>query len=70
MQGDKRINSAVKYGLHIDGMDEENDNQLMMIAAERMEHYDPATTISEKEMLLRFGFTEDDLRGFDEVEIE
>ena len=43
---------------------------LTMIAAERMEHYDPATIISEEEMLLRLGISEDDLANFDEVEIE
>ncbi len=68
MQGGKHI--AVKRALHVNCMEEENDNRLTMIAAERMEHYDPATIISEDEMLLRLGISEDDLANFDEVEIE
>ena len=42
----------------------------LAIANERMLHSDPATWISEEEMNKRLGISEDDLKGFDEVEIE
>ena len=51
-------------------MDELNDARLLAVASERMAHFDPSTLISEEEMNRRLGVTEDDLAGFDEVEIE
>ena len=51
-------------------MDELNDARLLAVASERMAHFDPSTLISEEEMNRRLGVTEDDLSGFDEVEIE
>ena len=51
-------------------MDELNDARLLVEASERMAHFDPSTLISEKEMNRRLGVTENDLAGFDEVEIE
>ena len=51
-------------------MDELNDARLLAVASERMAHFDPSTLISEEEMNRRLGITEDDLAGFDEVEIE
>ena len=51
-------------------MDEVNDARLLAVASERMAHFDPTSLISEEEMNRRLGVTEDDLAGFDEVEIE
>ena len=51
-------------------MDEVNDARLLAMAFERMSHFDPSTTISGEEMDRRFGVTDSDLEGFDEVEIE
>ena len=45
-------------------MDEVNDARLLAVASERMAHFNPATLISEEEI------TEDNLTGFDEVDIE
>ena len=50
-------------------MDELNDARLL-VASARMAHFDPTSLISEEEMNRRLGVTEDDLAGFDEVEIE
>lgn len=51
-------------------MDELNDARLLAIASERLAHLDTSTLISEEEMNHRLGVTEDDLAGYDEVEIE
>ena len=51
-------------------MDEVNDARLLAMASDRMSHFDPSTTISGEEMNHRFGVTNSDLEGFDEVEIE
>lgn len=51
-------------------MDELNDARLLAVASERMAHFDPSTLISEEEMNRRLGVTDDDLAGFDDVEIE
>lgn len=51
-------------------MDELNDARLAALAAERMTHFNPENTVSEAEMNRRLGITEDDLAGFDEVDIE
>lgn len=51
-------------------MDEINDARLLAIATERMAHYDPSTVISADEMNRRLGITDEDLAGFDEVELE
>lgn len=51
-------------------MDEVNDARLLVLASERMSHFDSSTLISEEEMNHRLGVTEDDLAGFDEVEFE
>ena len=51
-------------------MDELNDARLAALAAERMSHFNPENTVSEAEMNRRLGITEDDLAGFDEVDIE
>ena len=51
-------------------MDEVNDARLLAVASERMAHFNHATLISEEEMNRRLGITEDNLTGFDEVDIE
>ncbi len=51
-------------------MDELNDARLLAVASERMAHFAPSTLIPEEEMNRRLGVTDDDLAGFDEVEIE
>ena len=51
-------------------MDELNDARLLALASERMAHFNPSTVISEEEMNRRLGIKEDDLAGYDEVEIE
>ena len=51
-------------------MDELNDARLQAIASERMAHFNSATLISEEEMNHRLGVAEDDLAGYDEVDIE
>lgn len=51
-------------------MDELNDARLLALASERMAHFDSTTVISEEEMNQRLGVSEDDLAGYDEVEIE
>lgn len=51
-------------------MDEINDARLLAIATERMAHYDPSTVISGDEMNRRLSITDEDLAGYDEVELE
>lgn len=51
-------------------MDEINDAHLAEMAAERLEHFDPATLIPAEEVYRELGITEDDLEGYEEVEIE
>ena len=51
-------------------MDEVNDARLLMIAADRMDHYQSASVISQEDMDHRLGISESDLEGFEEVEFE
>lgn len=51
-------------------MDELNDARLLAVATERIAHYDPSTVISEAEMDRRLSITEDDLAGYEEVDLE
>lgn len=51
-------------------MDEVNDARLLAIATERMAHYDPKTLVTQEEVDREFGFSAEDLEGFEEVEIE
>ena len=51
-------------------MDELNDMRLLAIANQRMLNSDPATWVSDEEMNKRLGISEEDLKGFEEVEIE
>ena len=51
-------------------MDALNDARLLTIAAERMEHFDRSTLISETEIQNSLGITDDELSDYDEVEFE
>lgn len=51
-------------------MDELNDARLLATAIDRMEDFNPDTLISQEESNRRLGITEEDLKGFEEVEIE
>ena len=51
-------------------MDELNDMRLLAIANQRILNSDSNTWISDEEMNKRLGISEEDLKGFDEVEIE
>ena len=51
-------------------MDELNDMRLLAIANQRILNSDSATWISDEEMNKRLGISEEDLKGFEEVEIE
>ena len=51
-------------------IDELNDARLLALANERLAKTDPASLISEEEMEKRLGVREEDLAGFDEVDIE
>ena len=51
-------------------MEELNDARLFAVASERMAHFDPASLISEEEMNRRLGISDNDLTGFDAVDIE
>lgn len=50
-------------------MDEVNDARLLAIAIERIQNISTDTLISEEESNRRIGIAEEDLKGFDEVEI-
>ena len=50
-------------------IEEINDARLLTVANERMEHFNPETLISEEEMDRILGITEEDLKGYEEVEI-
>lgn len=54
--------------LHL--MDEVNDAKLAALAAERMQHFDPAAAISAEEVYRSHDITEADLASMDEVEFE
>lgn len=51
-------------------MDEVNDAKLLMLAAERMAHYDSSANIPADEVYKNLGITESDLDSIGEVEIE
>lgn len=54
--------------LHL--MDEINDAKLAVLAAERMQHFDPSTAIPAEEVYRKNGITEAALANMDEVEFE
>lgn len=51
-------------------VDKAEDAELLALAEERMAHYDPSKLISKEEIDREFGFTEEDLKGWEEVEFE
>lgn len=51
-------------------IDEVNDARLASIAAERMQHFDPASAISAEDVYRKYGLSESDLADVDEVEFE
>ena len=55
---------------YVELMDLLNDYELLSLAAERLEHYDPSTLISEEEMERRLNITQEDLDSVGEVEFE
>ena len=50
-------------------IEEINDARLLTVANERMEHFNPETLISEEEMDRFLGISEEDMKGYEEVEI-
>ena len=55
---------------YVELMDILNDYELLSLAMERMEHYDPSGLISEEEMDHRLGITQAELDSVGEVEFE
>ena len=51
-------------------MDELEDAKLYALAMERMSRDNPPRTISQEDMDARFGVTEGDLSGWEDVELE
>lgn len=51
-------------------MDEVNDARLLAVAMDRFAKYDPTNVITEEEIYKEFGITENDLAGYEEVELE
>ena len=50
--------------------DKFNEAVLIGIARERMKHFDRSRLVSQEEFDRRFGITEDDIKGWEEVELE
>ena len=55
---------------YVELMDILNDYELLSIAVERMEHFDPSTLISEEAMDRELGITQEELDSVGEVEFE
>jgi PHD/YefM family antitoxin component YafN of YafNO toxin-antitoxin module len=55
---------------YVELMDEVNDARLLSLAVDRLKNYDSATAISSDEINKEFGITDEDLAGYEEVEIE
>ena len=55
---------------YVELMDILNDYELLSLAMERMERYDPSALISEEEMERRLGITQEELNSVGEVEFE
>ena len=51
-------------------MDKLNDAKLLILATERMSHFDPTTLVSQEDIDKRFGITDKELEGFEQVELE
>lgn len=55
---------------YVDLMEELNDSRLLSMANERMSHFDPSSAISAKELYQELGISKEDLKDFEDVEIE
>ena len=55
---------------YVELMDMLNDYELLSIAVERMEHFDPSTLISEEEMDRELSITQEEFDSVGEVEFE
>ena len=55
---------------YVELMDLLNDYELLAIAAERLEHFNPVSLISEEEMDRRLNISREDLDSVGEVEFE
>ena len=55
---------------YIRDQEELEELRLLVMAQERLSHYDPAALVSQKEIDRKYGITEDDLEGYEEVEFE
>lgn len=55
---------------YVELMDILNDYELLSLALERMEHFDPSTLISEEEMDRELGITQEEYDSVGEVEFE
>lgn len=55
---------------YLELVEEVNDARLLMIANERMQTFDSTKTISSEEFFKSQGITDEDLKGYDEVEFE
>lgn len=51
-------------------LDALEDAQLQVMAIERLTNYDPEKTLSMEDIDREFGFTKEDLEGFEDVEFE
>ena len=51
-------------------MDELNDARLLMLASQRMSHFDESALVSESDINSRLGITKEELDSFGEVEFE
>ena len=51
-------------------MDELEDAQLALMAEERLKNFNPKTLISQEKIDKKFGITAENLKGFDDVELE
>ena len=51
-------------------MDEVNDARLLALAVNRLENSDSEKLLSDKDVYRDLGITDDDLKGYDEVEFE
>lgn len=51
-------------------IDEIEDAQLLAVATERLAHLNPDTLLTEDEVNERLGITEEELEGYEEIEIE
>lgn len=64
------IISPEEYAMLKQIEEEREDAELLALAEERLANYDPNKTISWDEMLTKYGITEEDLVGWEDVEFE